>query len=33
VKENFTFDKVFSGATEMLPRWKRCLNSSDDRLG
>ncbi|HEV8410724.1 MAG TPA: M13 family metallopeptidase [Gemmatimonadaceae bacterium] len=33
VKENFTFDRVFSGATEMLPRWKRCLNSSDDRLG
>jgi putative endopeptidase len=33
VKENFTYDKVFSGATEMLPRWKRCLNSSDDRLG
>jgi putative endopeptidase len=33
VKENFTFDRVFSGATEMQPRWKRCLNSSDDRLG
>jgi putative endopeptidase len=33
VKENFTFARVFSGATEMLPRWKRCLNSSDDRLG
>jgi putative endopeptidase len=33
VKENFAFDKVFSGATEMLPRWKRCLQSTDDRLG
>ncbi len=33
VKENFTFNKVFSGATEMLPRWQRCLHSTDDRLG
>jgi putative endopeptidase len=33
VKENFTFTRVFSGATEMLPRWKRCLGSTDDRLG
>jgi len=33
VKENFAFDRVFSGATEMLPRWKRCLQSTDDRLG
>jgi putative endopeptidase len=33
VKENFTFNRVFSGATEMLPRWKRCLGSADDRLG
>ncbi len=33
VKENFAFDRVFSGATEMLPRWKRCASSTDDRLG
>ena len=33
VKENFTFDRLFSGATAMLPRWKRCLQSSDNRLG
>jgi len=33
VKENFNYDRVFSGATEMFPRWKRCLNSTDDRLG
>ena len=33
VNENFAFDRVFSGATEMLPRWKRCLRSTDDRLG
>jgi putative endopeptidase len=33
VKENFAFSKVFWGATEMLPRWQRCLQSTDDRLG
>jgi len=33
VKENFEFDKIFSGATEMLPRWRRCLQSTDSRLG
>ncbi len=33
VKENFSFSRVFSGATEMLPRWKRCASSTDNRLG
>jgi putative endopeptidase len=33
VQEDFAFDRVFSGATEMLPRWKRCASSTDDRLG
>jgi putative endopeptidase len=33
VNENFEFDKIFSGASEMLPRWKRCEQSTDDRLG
>jgi putative endopeptidase len=33
VNENFAFDRVFSGATEQLPRWKRCLRFTDNRLG
>ena len=33
VNENFAFQRVFSGVTEQLPRWKRCLGSTDDRLG
>ena len=31
VSENFAFDRVFSGATEQIPRSKRCLRSTDDR--
>jgi len=33
VRENFAFDQIFSGATEILPRWKRCVESTDRRLG
>ncbi len=33
VKENFEFSKAFTGATEMLPRWKRCVSATDANLG
>ncbi len=33
VKENFAFTSTFSGATELLPRWKRCLRETDDQMG
>jgi putative endopeptidase len=33
VEENFKFSQVFTGAREMLPRWKRCIESTDGRLG
>ncbi len=33
VAENFSFRQLFSGARENLPRWKRCVNSTDTRLG
>ena len=33
VQENFEFSRRFSGARELLPRWKRCLRASDARLG
>ena len=33
VKENFTYAQLFSGATELLPRWKRCVNNTDSKLG
>lgn len=33
VAENFRFRQLFSGARENLPRWKRCVNSTDARLG
>jgi putative endopeptidase len=33
VNENFAFNRVFTGAIEQLPRWKRCLYSADERLG
>ncbi|MGH7652906.1 MAG: M13 family metallopeptidase [Gemmatimonadaceae bacterium] len=33
VKENFEFEKAFTGATEMLPRWKRCVSATDANLG
>jgi putative endopeptidase len=33
VKENFEFNKLFTGATEISPRWKRCVNATDNYLG
>jgi putative endopeptidase len=33
VKESFRFNSLLSGARELQPRWKRCLNSSDQTLG
>ncbi len=33
VKENFEFNKLFTGATEISPRWKRCVNNTDNFLG
>ncbi len=33
VMENFAFNQIFSGATELLPRWKRCVTNTDDKLG
>lgn len=33
VKENFEFNKLFTGATEISPRWKRCVNATDNSLG
>ena len=33
VHEQFVYDQIFSGATEILPRWKRCVASTDSRLG
>ena len=33
VNENFQFDRTFSGATEQLARWRRCVSSTDRRLG
>ncbi|MGH7654421.1 MAG: M13 family metallopeptidase [Gemmatimonadaceae bacterium] len=33
VHENFEYSRMFSGATELLPRWRRCLQSTDNRLG
>ena len=33
VHEDFTFNQLFSGATEMLPRWKRCVQATDRSLG
>jgi putative endopeptidase len=33
VNENFKYTQLFSGAKELLPRWKRCSGSTDRRLG
>ena len=33
VSEDFRFEQVLSGAKEMLPRWRRCLNATDRALG
>ena len=33
VDENFKFHSHFSGAKELLPRWKRCLRTTDGLIG
>jgi predicted metalloendopeptidase len=33
VQENFAFSSRFTGARELLPRWKRCLRETDGDLG
>jgi putative endopeptidase len=33
VNEDFQFNKLFTGATELLPRWKRCVSATDASLG
>ena len=33
VEEDFTFKARFTGAKELLPRWKRCLRETDGELG
>ncbi|MDB4871554.1 MAG: peptidase [Gemmatimonadales bacterium] len=32
-KEDFAYRSLYSGAKEMLPRWKRCLRMTDNQLG
>ena len=31
--EGFEFTRLFSGAKEMLPRWKQCATATDERIG
>ena len=33
VNESFAFSSTFSGAKELLPRWKRCLRDTDNQMG
>jgi predicted metalloendopeptidase len=33
VNQDFEFAKLFTGATEILPRWKRCVTATDASLG
>lgn len=33
VREDFAFNSRFSGARELLPRWKRCLRATDGMIG
>ncbi len=33
VREDFAFNSRFTGAKELLPRWKRCLQETDGDLG
>jgi putative endopeptidase len=33
VNENFVFNQRFSGAKQLLPRWKRCLRATDGEIG
>lgn len=32
-QEDFAYRSLYSGAKELLPRWKRCLRVADSRLG
>lgn len=32
-KEDFAYNSLYSGAKQMLPRWKRCLRVTDRQLG
>jgi len=32
VNESFAFSSTFSGAKELLPRWKRCLRATDSQM-
>ncbi|HEY5087543.1 MAG TPA: M13 family metallopeptidase [Gemmatimonadaceae bacterium] len=31
--ENFAYTSLYSGAKQMLPRWKRCLRAADGEIG
>jgi putative endopeptidase len=33
VNENFAFSSQLTGAKELLPRWKRCLQATDNAIG
>ncbi len=33
VQEDFAYTSLFTGATALLPRWKRCLQSADRQIG
>ncbi|HEX8726070.1 MAG TPA: M13 family metallopeptidase [Gemmatimonadaceae bacterium] len=33
VNEDFAFNQRFSGAKQLLPRWKRCLRATDGEIG
>jgi predicted metalloendopeptidase len=33
VDEDFKLQKVLSGAKELLPRWKRCVQSTEQSIG
>lgn len=33
VQEDFTYHALFTGATQILPRWKRCLHETDGDIG
>ena len=33
VQQDFEFNKLFTGATEISARWKRCTNATDNYLG
>ena len=33
VNEDFTYTSLFTGAKQLLPRWKRCLRATDGEIG